>query len=277
MTQFVEDTKKSLNENINILLKSDLSRSAKSRALVEVLGLSKREASYFMGTLPAMPKAERKVFAFKFGIELEMLCDHMAVRDGLNRAGIGYNWAANQYYHTNNNTGFEFKHDGSIHMDSATNIGFRGAECVSPVLSSKGGLDRVKAVCRVLNESGAQVNKSTGFHIHLSTEGMTDEWFVNVFKNYQRLEKVIDGFMAPSRRFNRYCKSLANVNFDSCRTIWDVQRVMREDRYHKVNPMAYSAHGTIEFRQHSGTTNFEKISMWLSFCSKLVEYSKSHL
>ena len=30
------------------------------------------------------------------------------------------------------------------------------------------------------------------------------------------------------------------------------------NRYHKVNLEAYSRHKTVEFRQHSGTTNFTK-------------------
>ena len=35
----------------------------------------------------------------------------------------------------------------------------------------------------------------------------------------------------------------------------------------------YPGHQTIEFRQHQGTTDFKKISMWAKFCIKLVEWS----
>lgn len=45
-------------------------------------------------------------------------------------------------------------------------------------------------------------------------------------------------------------------------------------RYHKVNAEAYKVHKTIEFRQHQGTTDFEKISHWVRFCAKLVGWSK---
>ena len=48
---------------------------------------------------------------------------------------------------------------------------------------------------------------------------------------------------------------------------------MRSNRYFKVNAVAYSRHRTIEFRQHSGTTDYEKISHWVMFLAKLVEYS----
>ena len=48
---------------------------------------------------------------------------------------------------------------------------------------------------------------------------------------------------------------------------------MRFDRYFKVNAVAYDRHRTIEFRQHQGTTDYEKISKWVMFLAKLVEYS----
>ncbi|MBR1732821.1 MAG: amidoligase family protein, partial [Alloprevotella sp.] len=57
----------------------------------------------------------------------------------------------------------------------------------------------------------------------------------------------------------------------------DVRDVMNNDRYHSVNPIAYSAHGTIEFRQHQGTTNFTKIKNWVSFLAKLVAYSTENV
>ena len=48
---------------------------------------------------------------------------------------------------------------------------------------------------------------------------------------------------------------------------------MDYDRYFKVNPISYDRHKTIEFRQHSGTTDYEKISNWILFLAKLVEFS----
>ena len=48
---------------------------------------------------------------------------------------------------------------------------------------------------------------------------------------------------------------------------------MDYDRYYKVNAVAYDRHKTIEFRQHSGTIEYEKISNWVMFLARLVEYS----
>ena len=41
--------------------------------------------------------------------------------------------------------------------------------------------------------------------------------------------------------------------------------------------MSINRHGTIEFRQHQGTTDFEKISNWVRFCAKLVQWSKENV
>ena len=45
------------------------------------------------------------------------------------------------------------------------------------------------------------------------------------------------------------------------------------DRSHKVNLEAYSRHKTVEFRQHSGTTNFTKMRNWVLFLHKLVTFA----
>ena len=42
------------------------------------------------------------------------------------------------------------------------------------------------------------------------------------------------------------------------------------NRYKTVNVCAYGRHGTIEFRQHQGTTNADKILNWLAFCEAMV-------
>ena len=59
-------------------------------------------------------------------------------------------------------------------------------------------------------------------------------------------------------------------------TVENIQRALCNDRYHKVNAESYRRHKTIEFRQHAGTTNYEKIINWVSFCGKLVIWSKKN-
>jgi hypothetical protein len=42
-------------------------------------------------------------------------------------------------------------------------------------------------------------------------------------------------------------------------------------RYMKLNCQSYEIHGTVEFRQHQGTTDGEKIVAWVVFTQMLVE------
>ena len=66
--------------------------------------------------------------------------------------------------------------------------------------------------------------------------------------------------MPASRRDNRYCRGLGHVSDEMIRSARTVDELKGRigDRYHKVNLEAYSRHKTVEFRQHSGTTNFTK-------------------
>jgi hypothetical protein len=48
------------------------------------------------------------------------------------------------------------------------------------------------------------------------------------------------------------------------------------NRYHKLNTESYWRHNTVEFRQHSGTIEYEKISNWILFLARFVEFSKEN-
>ena len=176
------------------------------------------------------------------------------------------------YNHTDNNHYYKFVSDSSIRGENPI-------ECVSPVLTGKMGMKSLETCCKALNEANAQVNKSTGLHVHIGAQNLSDEAYINVFKNYQKLERVIDTFMANSRRANnsQWCRTLQGKDFTRCTTKLDIFDVMNGNRYYKVNACSYSRHKTIEFRQHQGSTDFEKISNWVNFCAKLVAWSKKNV
>ena len=49
-------------------------------------------------------------------------------------------------------------------------------------------------------------------------------------------------------------------------------------RYRTVNLNSYVKYGTIEFRQHGGTTEFEKIEAWIILMYQMLEAAKgSHI
>lgn len=210
------------------------------------------------------------VFSRSFGIELEIVHrNQRQLRDAIRSRGIaceieGYNHSTRRYW--------------KIVSDASVNGGY---ELVSPVLKGQSGLDEVKAVCEALSEVGALINKSCGFHAHFGTDDFKESISVwrNLYINYATLEEDIDAFMPPSRRRNTYCASLKVCGWcekmENARTLVELEKaITKRSRYFKLNSQSYWRHGTVEFRQHSGTIEFDKIRNWLLFCARLVELSK---
>jgi hypothetical protein len=48
-------------------------------------------------------------------------------------------------------------------------------------------------------------------------------------------------------------------------------------RYRKVNIASFNRHGTIEFRQHEGTMDPDRILNWVQFCTHFVEESYNNI
>ncbi len=163
-------------------------------------------------------------------------------------------------------------------MSDSSIIGDHSQEVVSPVLNGTNGLNSLKTLCDALSAVDAKVNRSCGLHVHIGAANMSDEHYCRIVRNYQAIEKAVDSFMASSRRANnsRWCHSLQGIDFTTCTTKLQIASAMGHDRYFKVNATAYNRHQTIEFRQHQGTTDYEKISRWVRFLAKLVEYSYKH-
>ena len=106
----------------------------------------------------------------------------------------------------------------------------------------------------------------------------------NIYLNYAGFENEIDEIMPQSRRANNnhFCKSLKNVvnlqsKIQAATSLDKIAQIFDHSRYFKINPESYSRHNTIEFRQHSGTIEFEKISNWILFLHNLVDYSKNNI
>ncbi len=240
--------------------------------LVYMLNLPTNEAIWILDIY----KPERKARTPKdvtFGVEIECInVDRYALMNIVRSNGVqiqteGYNHRDNDHY-------YKIVHDGSL-------IGDNSCEIVSPILKGKEGKNSLKAVCNALVEIGAKINKSCGLHVHLDAKNMTIEHWRNLIINYARLEGIIDGFMAKSRRGNNncYCRSVAlmprlEATILHCNSVEDIVRYF-STRYMKINVEAYSRHKTVEFRQHQGSIEFAKIEKWLSFLQKLLAYSKN--
>lgn len=263
---------KSLNEEIKDILTAKTSKAAKTAAFKKLgitsyeisLMLDKVSSGAYAGTTPSR-------YVFTFGVEIECGVSREALAQAANQTGMSYEYQG--YNHRDGHNFFKFVTDGSLHLPDTI-------ECVSPVLKGTDGKTALKNACKTLNKAGARVNRTCGLHVHIGADKLSGEQYANVFVNYAHLERLIDSFMAESRRAtNAYYAQTLQDHLDSlkrCSSVSSVQQALGGCRYHKVNPMSYDRHKTIEFRQHQGTTDFNKIMNWASFCGKLVVWSKTN-
>ena len=242
-----------------------MGRNAKKSALAK-LGITPYEINLL---LEADMSATVRT-SFTFGVEIECNVARGAVRQAADVTGMSYQYEG--YNHRDGHSYFKFTTDSSVRGENAI-------ECVSPVMQGASGKSTLKNAVETLDRAGASVNKSCGLHVHIGASALTQRQYANVFNNYYYLEALVDSFMAPSRRrdTNCYCRSLRDHSaLTRCESVRDVQGTLDYDRYHKINPMSYDRHKTIEFRQHQGTTDYKKILNWVMFCGKLVEWSKKN-
>ncbi len=208
----------------------------------------------------------------KVGIEIEfhlggrytMEQAQRKVRDAIRAKGIdceieGYNHRTRDHW--------KIVYDASVRHESL--------ELVSPPLKGAMLFNELHKVTEALEEVGAKVDKSCGLHIHHDFNDATLDTFKNLYGIFARYEDAIDELVAPSRRgmHNRFCES-PRINLqqleqaDSIREITDS---IYSDRYIKLNAQSYRRHGTIEFRNHQGTVEYEKIANWIIFTQMMVE------
>lgn len=202
-----------------------------------------------------------------FGIEIECFgITQVQAETAINAAGVSCH--RENYGHSTPTT-------WKIVTDASVGDGF---EVVSPILSGNAGLAQVELVADALTAAGAKIDRRCGFHVHVNARDLSGSDIVNCVRRYAANETIIDAFMPESRRNNQFCQPMASVarlvtsaRADvSCEAIAD----MVGSRFYKMNVSAFLRHGTVEFRQHSGTVNGKKMINWIIFCVTFVEASK---
>lgn len=205
-----------------------------------------------------------------FGVEIEFICARSRpdIAAAVTAAGVS---CVDVGYTHNRNPSWKIVTDGSI--------GVNGNELVSPVLTSE-HLGEIDRVCAVLSGLGATVNRQCGLHVHVGAANLGVSALKRLAALYAESEDVIDQLLPPSRRAsnNTYCRTLKSIDVRRLAGASDVtaiaQAVSMGERYSKLNYASYWRHGTVEFRQHSGTVDPEKIKNWVLFCLKMVETAK---
>lgn len=218
-----------------------------------------------------------------FGVEIEFIgqnsqaITNSEINQYLDRMGADFRMHT-AYYSDSNSSIWRLKTDSSV-----GGMGGYGLEVVSPVLQGDKGYQDLMLVLDAINNTGAEVNRTCGLHIHVGVSDWRIKQFRNLYKRYAKFERAIDSVMPNSRRGsnNNYCQSTvaefsgitlgqAFEVINKCRTARDIERRIGT-RYTKLNIQSFWKHGTVEFRHHSGTTDKDKIANWLKVCLSMVQ------
>lgn len=176
-------------------------------------------------------------------------------------------------------------------------------ELVSPILRSERGLLSAANVLQQLSNANVTVNRSMGFHVHFDVGRYTISELIKICQQFLKYEDAIDSMLPRSRRTgstesNSFFKSnmkIAKENLGKdgegvlnalglCKNYNDLAEIMnpavypsRSCRYFKLNlqNLVKKRQSTVEFRQHSSTTNYEKVDAWVRFCVRFCENSAS--
>ena len=258
-------------ERIRLLLATGLSRKEVAELMGVGYGFVQNVYARHFGV--ANPRSGLSLkFTRSFGIEIEAVgASTYEVARAIQGKGIECN-AEGYNHHT--------RRHWKVVTDASVPGGF---EVVSPVLRGKNGLEQLKKVTEALREVGARIRKNCGLHVHFGTRdfGSDVQMWKRLYRNYARIEEEIDSFMPQSRRGenNMYCRSMRVSDFESrienASTLREIEMaVTRRCRYFKLNSQSFWRHKTVEFRQHSGTIEYEKIANWIEFCARFIEFSK---
>lgn len=214
-----------------------------------------------------------------FGVEIEFFGITQSVaNNALRRAGLV---SAIEVYNHDARPWWKVTTDASV-TTTGTGIG-RGLEVVSPILQGSTGFADLDKVIKALLNAGAKIDKSCGIHVHIGADGLNGGDIIRIVELYTLNGSHIDGVLSRSRHDTMWARKYNNASLQHIRrTLSGVsgERDLRQslrgmERYHAVNLASYLRHGTVEFRQHQGSLNGEKVASWVKFVMSLVNTAKN--
>ena len=190
-------------------------------------------------------------------------------------------------------------HDLKVVSDGSLN--YNGVEIVTPVMKSD-ELGLIHKICDSLRglataDSSCGIHAHVGLlqEVGDATQHWSRDdprwpviagWTGRILQAYGRFEPAISTILAPSRTDNRMCRSVRQlisrlesqieylINETSLKPLMDwhkysignARAIMGffsyDNRYYTVNPNALRRYGTMEYRQHGGSTNPNHIVAW---------------
>lgn len=211
----------------------------------------------------------------KFGIEIEFFgVNYKTVVTSLQEQGID---VAFKGYTHEVTTGWKLVTDGSV-TTVGTGLG-KGLELVSPILYGDEGLDELQVVLNTLKRIGAKTNRTCGIHVHHDIsdyEVSNVKYLYNLYTTYQSGVNSIVGVSRRTSADNKYCRGIllrAISKVNQVTTMEEFASILF-DRYRVLNIRSYVKYGTVEFRQHQSSLNFDEVEAWIILTDLMVNHCR---
>ncbi len=225
-----------------------------------------------------------------FGVEMEVNTTRRAntLVNAMNAEfeNRGIEMTATASPRTMNDTAWVVKNDPTVSP---------GWEVVSPPMTLVEGKAQIAAVCAALQGLDCYITRQAGLHVHHDVRDLTGEQVGKAFGIYATFQDLFSRMVAPSRRPDSAGRRAYNsaISWDRITNggrdkFADDRRSNATTRYRTetiegkiqsrvagrsvtMNINAVFAHGTIEFRQHQGSINAEKIWSWVLITQSVIE------
>lgn len=199
-----------------------------------------------------------------FGIEFEMGARGPAIRGGLDRYGTGKYERFRQVLSENRLDDFDIGHDGTEF------------EVRTPPLSGPNGLKKIKKFLSVVlsPEVGGYVTNLDGLHIHHDAPEFVhnSELTLRLVENWIANQTNALKMVHPRRVHSVHCPQWTENELGGIRSRVEANTRPYTDYGRKnLNVNALYRHGTIEFRCHEGTLEYDEILSWIRFGQAFID------
>lgn len=213
----------------------------------------------------------------KFGIELEMVAPSALVRahGGPTQASKAVLQDAGIISRTNTHFGrnyseWQCKPDGSIQPYE------RGTEVVSKIMpATEASYDEIHRAVTALDNNGFGINRSCGFHVHISVADVPMHVRQLIVLRYAQSQNDINAMLPPSRRSNQYAAALgSSFRAQFAQYVDSGNGAVPSIGRYSVTNVAWLNSGSdarIEFRQAAGTCNAAKVVGWVRFLQEMID------
>lgn len=150
-------------------------------------------------------------------------------------------------------------------------------EFISKPIASKHALASLDDFFNLTKFTEVNYTDRCSTHVHVNCTDLTLEQITNVALIYQVVEDILFEFVGHNRESNLYC-----IPWNQCRDHYHLVSnflaspgltLKSWNKYTALNLLPLMRYGTVEFRQMHGTSDMEKLSIWINIIGSLFNYA----